>query len=71
MKTILRNKYVAVVELAGSDMPDYKYTVILKKGYRFWGYETHTKNVTSIAHFLSMASTIEPCPDDCHCKQLP
>ena len=65
-KTILKNRFVKEVELCDDSIPDYKYTVILKAGYRFWGYETHTKNVEGVKHFQRLA--IEPCPSNCHCK---
>ena len=60
-KTILKNKYVKEVELCDDSIPDYKYTVFLKDGYRFAGYETHFKNVLSVKNFLSIAGRIEPC----------
>lgn len=67
-KTILKNKFVKEVELCDDSIPDYKYTVILKDGYLFSGYETHLKNVLSVKDFLSLADRIEPCPSNCHCR---
>ena len=68
-KIILNHSLVENCEDAQSlffDEP-YKYHVTFKDGYRMGGYDTHSKNFTSVKEFLNMKHRIEPCPKDCHC----
>ena len=68
-KIILSHPLVKNCEDAQSlSFDDYKYHVTFKDGYRMKGYDTHSKNFTSVKDFLNMKHNLEPCPEDCHCE---
>lgn len=50
------------------DDEPYKWTVVLKAGYRVVGYHSHIKNIERFADF-DPSYQIEECPDDCYCKK--
>jgi hypothetical protein len=46
----------------------YKYEVMLHNGYRFEGYETHSKLIKTYKEGADILFTIERCPTNCHCN---
>ena len=68
-KTIMKHPLVELcVDAAGEFFDEeYKWTVFFVEGYRMAGYDTHSKNFTSVKDFKDSACFIERCPEDCDC----
>jgi len=68
-KTIMKHPLVELcVDAAGEFFDEeYKWTVFFVEGYRMAGYDTHSKNFTSVKDFKDSACFIERCPKDCDC----
>ena len=47
----------------------YRHEIWLEDGFRFSGYDTHSKNVETLRRGVEMLSSIERCPADCHCGE--
>ena len=68
-KKILSCPAVKSIEPAFGTNDVYRYEVILNEGYRFSGYDTHSKHIVTLKDGVEMLSSIEACPNDCHCKR--
>jgi len=68
-KTIMKHPLVELcVDAKGEGYDEeYKWTVFFIEGYRIGGWDTHSKNFTSVKDFKKSAGLIERCPHDCHC----
>ena len=68
-KTIMKHPLVELcVDAKGEGYDEeYKWTVFFIEGYRISGWETHSKNFTSVKDFKESAGLIERCPHDCNC----
>jgi len=47
----------------------YRHEIWLEDGFRFSGYDTHSKNVETLRDGVEVLSLIERCPADCHCGE--
>ena len=68
-KKIERHPAVRAIEPAFSTEGAYRHEILLKKGFRFFGYETHAKNIETLRRGVEMLSSIERCPADCPCGE--
>tara|TARA_R100000995_G_C3433516_1_gene99694 strand:+ start:321 stop:578 length:258 start_codon:yes stop_codon:yes gene_type:complete len=68
-KTILSHPAVADIEPAFATGDEYRHEIMLHEGYRFSGYDTHTKHIETLKEGVELLRSIEACPDDCHCKK--
>lgn len=68
-KKIITHPAVEAIEEAFATGPEYKWEIMLKQGYRFAGYDTHSKNVATVREGVELLDSIEVCPKHCHCKE--
>ena len=65
---ILQHTGVESIEEAFATGGVYQHEILLKPGFRFRGYDTHSGHIATLKEGAYLVTTIEECPDDCHCK---